>query len=76
MEPQRLNKNPFARHGKDAVPPPDRRYLGAWESSSAEGSPALGTQPVSACLLGPGSPAPAFLPLLRASWIDVKTAAC
>jgi len=55
MEPHHLNKSHFVRHMKDAVPPlPHRRDLGAWESTSAEKGQALGVQPVSACLLGPG----------------------
>lgn len=52
MEPHHLNKNPFVRHMKDAVPPLHRTHLGAWESTSTENGQALDVQLVSAYLLG------------------------
>lgn len=36
IELHHLNKNPFVRHTKDAVPCSPKRYLGAWESLSSE----------------------------------------
>lgn len=71
MEPHHLNKSPFVQHMKVEVPPPDRRYLGAWERTSAERGQALGMQLVSVCLLGPGGPAPASLPLPSAFWMEM-----
>lgn len=67
IELHHLNKNPFVRHTKDAVPCSPKRYLGAWESLSSEWGEALGVQLVSASLLGQRNSASASLPLLRAS---------